>query len=93
MANPVNRALYGVWIDQAVASNDPNQMKEALQAARKQYGSGGIHPLYAVWIDDAMTRGADREELQQLLAQAKAVQGSNLAAAIQKLEAYLAGKK
>lgn len=93
MAYPVNRALYAVWIDQAVASNDPNQMKEALQAARKHYGSGGIHPLYAVWINDAIAKGASREELQQLLEHAKAVQGSDLQGAIQKLEAHLAGKK
>ena len=81
--------LYAVWIDQALASNDVNQMKQVLQEARKQVA----HPMYASWINQAMSGGASRDELQQLLDQAKAVQGSDLAGAIQKLEAYLAGKK
>ena len=39
------RALYGVWIDQAMKSNDTNQMKEVLKEAKKFFdereGGGG----------------------------------------------------
>ena len=87
--------LYGVWIDQAIKSNDLNQMREVLQEARKQYpgGSAGpIVPLYGVIIHRCIEGGASREELQGLLEQAKAVKSSDLDGAIKKLEAHL-GKK
>ena len=86
--------LYGVWIDQALKSNDANQMREVLQEVRKQYPGGGGTPipLYAVYVDQCIQKGASREELQQLLDQAKSVKNSDLDGAIKKLEAHL-GKK
>lgn len=85
--------LYGVWIDQALASNDANQMREVLQEVRKAYpsGKGGTTfiPLYAVWINRSIESGASKEELQGLLEQAKAVKNSDLDSAISKLEAHL----
>jgi hypothetical protein len=92
MADVKPRPLYAVWIDQAVASNDPDQMKAVLGEARKHFPPVA-RALYGVWINQAMSSGASREELQQLLDQAKAAQNSDLGGAIQKLEAYLAGKK
>ena len=89
------RPLYGVWIDEALKSNDANQMKEVLQEARKQYPSGGgpvITPLYAAHINHCIEKGSSREELQQLLEQAKATLNSDLQGAIKKLEQHL-GKK
>jgi hypothetical protein len=83
------RPLYGVWIDEALKSNDPNQMREALQAARAQYPPGNIHVLYGVIIDQAIESGASREELQGLLDQAKATAQQDLKGAISKLEAHL----
>ena len=88
--------LYGVWIDQALKSNDANQMREVLQEVRKQYPSGGgtgpIIPLYGVFINRCIEQGASKEELEHLLAQAKSVKSSDLDGAIKKLEAHL-GKK
>jgi hypothetical protein len=88
--------LYGVWIDQALQSNDPAKMKEVLQAAKDHFppgkGSGPVIPLYGVFIHRCIEQGASREDLEQLLAQAKAVKNSDLDGAIQKLEAHL-GKK
>jgi len=91
--------LYGVWIDQALQSNDTNQMREVLQEVRKQYpsgtgssGPGPIIPLYGVFIHRCIEQGASREELQQLLEQAKSVKSSDLDGAIKKLEEHL-GKK
>ena len=87
--------LYGVWIDQALQSNDPNQMREVLQEVRKQYPAGGkggpgaFIPLYGVFINRCIESGASREELQQLLEQAKSVKNSDLDASIAKLEAHL----
>jgi hypothetical protein len=85
--------LYGVWIDQALESNDANQMREVLQEVRKGYpsGKGGTTPipLYAVWINRSIESGASKEELQGLLEQAKAVKNSDLDSAISKLEAHL----
>src|SRR5438046_934297 len=93
--------LYGVWIDQALKSNDAAQMKEVLQEVRKQYpsgpsGPGGpsgpIIPLYGVFIHRCIEQGASKEELEQLLEQAKSVKGSDLDGAIKKLEAHLGQK-
>lgn len=93
--------LYGVWIDQAVQSNDANQMKEVLQEVRKQYPGGGTGggygggpiPLYGVFINRCIEQGASREDLQQLLEHAKSIKNSDLDGAIAKLESALAGKK
>ena len=79
--------LYGVWIDEALKSNDANQMKQVLQEARKHFPQP--QPLYGVWIHHCIEQGASREELQQLLDQAKAVKSSDLDGAIKKLEAHL----
>jgi hypothetical protein len=79
--------LYGVWIDEALKSNDVNQMKQVLQEARKHFS--GPQPLYGVWIHHCIEKGASREELQQLLEQAKAVKNSDLDGAIKKLEAHI----
>ena len=79
--------LYGVWIDEALKSNDVSQMKEVLQEARKHFS--GPQPLYGVWIHHCIEKGASREELQNLLEQAKAVKNSDLDGAIKKLEAHL----
>jgi len=88
--------LYGVWIDQALKSNDASQMREVLQEVRKQYPSakGGptIIPLYGVFINHCIEQGASKEELEHLLEQAKSVKSSDLDGAIKKLEAHL-GKK
>jgi len=90
--------LYGVWIDQALKSNDASQMREVLQEVRKQYpsGKGGpsgpIVPLYGVFINHCIEQGASKEELEHLLEQAKSVKSSDLDGAIKKLEAHL-GKK
>ena len=86
--------LYGVWIDQALKSNDANQMREVLQEVRKQYPGGGGTPipLYAVYVNHCIEKGASREELQQLLDHAKSIKNSDLDGAIKKLEAHL-GKK
>ena len=79
-------------------SNDAAQMKEVLQEVRKQYPSGSgapsgpIIPLYGVFIHRCIEQGASKEELEQLLEQAKSVKGSDLDGAIKKLEAHL-GKK
>lgn len=90
------RPLYGVWIDEALKSNDVNQMKEVLQEARKQYPDGGgggpIHALYASHIHQSIEKGASREELQKLLEQAKATLSSDLQGAIKKLEEHLGRK-
>jgi len=79
--------LYGVWIDDALKSNDANQMKAVLQEARKHFS--GPQPLYGVWINHCIEQGSSREELQGLLEQAKAVKNSDLDGAIKKLEAHL----
>ncbi len=89
--------LYGVWIDQALQSNDAGKMSEVLKEVRKQYpsgpgGPGGFIPLYGVFINHCIEQGCTREELQGLLEQAKSVKSSDLDGAIQKLEAHL-GKK
>ena len=82
------RPLYGVWIDQAVQSNDANQMKQALEAARKYFDDRRPHVLYGVIIDQAIQRG-NREELQQLLEAARQTVSADLQGAVQKLEAHL----
>ena len=92
MADAKPRPLYGVWIDQAIASNDPNQMKAALQEARKHYPPV-VQPLYGVWVNQALQGSPSREELQHLLDLAKATRNSDLDGAIAKLEGALAGKK
>jgi hypothetical protein len=86
--------LYGVWIDQALQSNDAGKMSEVLKEVRKQYpgGPGAPIPLYGVFINHCIEQGASREELQSLLEHARSVKSSNLDGAIQKLEAHL-GKK
>jgi len=83
-----NRALYGVWIDEALKSNDTNAMKAVLQEARKHFPPTP-QPLYAVWINHCIEQGSSREELQQLLDHAKAVKNSDLDGAIRKLEQHL----
>jgi Domain of unknown function (DUF1843) len=93
------RPLYGVWIDEALQSNDPAQMKAVLTEARKLFPAGGggrggpIVPLYAVYIHQCIEQGASREDLQGLLEQAKAVKSSDLDSAIKKLETHLGSKK
>ena len=89
--------LYGVWIDQALQSNDVNKMREVLQAAKEHFpsgkgGGGNVVALYGVFIHRCIEQGASREELEGLLEQAKAVKSSDLDGAIKKLEAHL-GKK
>jgi hypothetical protein len=89
------KALYGVWIDHALQSNDANQMRQVLQEVRKQYPSGSsgpVIPLYGVFIHRCIEQGASREELEHLLTQAKSVKNSDLDGAIKKLEEHL-GKK
>lgn len=88
---PRPRPLYGVWIDEALKKNDVSEMKAVLQEARKQFPPV-IQPLYGVWIHQCIERGASREELEQLLEQARAVADSDLKGAIRKLEQHL-GKK
>jgi len=83
--------LYGVWIDEALKSNDTNQMKQVLQEARKHFS--GPQPLYGVWINHCIEQGASREELQSLLEQAKSIKNSDLDGAIKKLESHLGGGK
>ena len=87
-----NRALYGVWIDEAIQRNDPNELKQVLQEAKK-YCPPHIVPLYAAFIDRQLAAGVSREDLQQLLEQAKAVQQSDLSGAISKLEKHLGSSK
>lgn len=87
-----NRALYGVWIDEAVKSNDANQMKEVLKAVRGYFHENKPQPLYGVWVDQAIQRGASKEELQGLLEAAKATASSDLQGAIKKLETHLSKK-
>jgi hypothetical protein len=86
--------LYGVWIDQALQSNDAAKMREVLQEIRKQYpgGPGPVIPLYGVFINQCIEQGCTRDELQSLLEQARAMKSSDLDGAIKKLEAHL-GKK
>jgi hypothetical protein len=83
------RPLYGVWIDEALQSNDAAQMREVLQAAKGYFGGGGIHTLYGVIIDHAVSSGAPREELQALLDAARQTQREDLQGAIQKLQQHL----
>jgi hypothetical protein len=85
-----SHVLYGVWIDEALKKNDVNEMRTVLQEVRKHWG--GIQPLYGVYINHAIQSGASRQELQGLLDHAKATHGSDLPAAIKKLEEHL-GKK
>lgn len=83
--------LYGVWIDEALKTNDVNEMKKVLVEARKHYPPVA-QPLYGVWIHHCIEKGASRQELEQLLEHAKATVNSDLHGAIKKLEAHL-GKK
>jgi hypothetical protein len=92
MASSRPRPLYGVWIDEALRSNDPSQMRAALEAARSYFPPGKVHVLYGVIIDDAIAGNASREELQGLLEQARATQREDLQGAIGRLEAHLAGR-
>ena len=86
--------LYGVWIDQALQSNDAGKMSEVLKEVRKQYpnGPGPFIPLYGVFINHCIEQGCSREELQGLLEQARSVKSSDLDDAIKKLEAHLSKK-
>lgn len=86
------RALYGVWIDQALKKNDPNELKQVLQEARKHFPVVA-QPLYAVHIHHCIEQGASRQELEQLLAAAKETQSGDLAGAIKKLEEHLGKSK
>ena len=81
-------ALYGVWIDEALKSNDVNQMKQVLQEARKHFSRPSSR-CTAYGFITASRQGSSRDELQQLLEQAKAVKNSDLDGAIKKLEAHL----
>jgi hypothetical protein len=81
--------LYGVWIDEALQKNDANEMRQVLQEARKHFPSATPQPLYAVWINQCIEKGASRQELEQLLEQAKATVSGDLQGAIKKLEAHL----
>lgn len=88
--------LYGVWIDQALQSNDPTQIREALEAARQHFptgpsykGPGTFIPLYGVFINRCIEQGASKEELQALLDQARSVNNSDLDGAIRRLEQHL----
>ncbi|HET8799421.1 MAG TPA: hypothetical protein VFO89_17160 [Thermoanaerobaculia bacterium] len=92
MAYSRPRPLYGVWIDEALKSNDAGQIRAALEAARAYFAPNKIHVLYGVIIDEAISGGASREELQGLLDQARAAQREDLQGAISKLEAHLGGK-
>lgn len=83
------RPLYGVWIDEALKSNDANQMREVLEAARGHFPPGPVHTLYGVIIDQAISSGASREELQGLLEQARATAREDLQGAIARLEKHL----
>ncbi|HEV7921974.1 MAG TPA: hypothetical protein VGR02_14400 [Thermoanaerobaculia bacterium] len=83
--------LYGVWIDDALKSNNVSEMKAVLQEARKLFPPV-VQPLYGVWINQCIEKGASRQELEQLLEQAKATLNSDLQGAIKKLEQHL-GKK
>ena len=83
--------LYGPWIDKALQSNDANEMRKVLQEARKHFPARP-QPLYAVWIHHCIESGTSREDLEKLLAEAKATQSSDMKAAIDKLELHL-GKK
>jgi hypothetical protein len=78
------RALYGVWIDQALSSNDPNDLRAVLQEAKKYFPRP--QPLYGVVIDDAIQRGASQDELQQLLRDAEQTL-QTLPASVEKLRA------
>jgi hypothetical protein len=82
------RALYGPWIDDALKSNDNNEMKAVLQEARKHFPPVA-QPLYGVWINHCIEQGYSREELQQLLEHAKSVKNSDLDGAIRRLEQHL----
>src|SRR5215212_12099609 len=83
------RALYGVWIDQALQKNDPNELKQVLQEARKHFPVVA-QPLYAVHINHCLeNKNVSRQELEQLLAAAKETASGDLAGAIKKLEAHL----
>ena len=89
--------LYGVWIDQALQSNDPTRIREALEAARQHFpsgpsstgGPGAFIPLYGVFINRCIEQGASKEELQALLEQARSVNNSDLDGAIRRLEQHL----
>ncbi|MGN6186939.1 MAG: DUF1843 domain-containing protein [Thermoanaerobaculia bacterium] len=83
------RPLYGVWIDEAISSNDPEQMKAALSAAKTYFGGGGIHTLYGVIINQAISSGASKEELQSLLSAAEQTGREDLQGAISKLRSAL----
>lgn len=83
------RALYGVWIDEALQKNDPNELKAVVQAARDQIA----YPMYAAAINRAIERGASKEELQALLDQANQVASGDLQGAIQKLQQHLGSSK
>ena len=80
--------LYGVWIDQAMQSSDPNQLKAVLKEARKYFDDRRPHVLYGVVIDQAIARN-NPDELQELLKAAKAAVGTDLKASVQKLESHL----
>lgn len=89
------RPLYGVVIEEALASNDTTKMKAALEQAKQQLGgatSGPVMALYGVVIHRCIEQGSSPEELRSLLEQAKAVKNSDLDGAIRKLEAHLSGK-
>ncbi|HEY0144178.1 MAG TPA: hypothetical protein VGF48_25045 [Thermoanaerobaculia bacterium] len=86
-SNP--RALYGVWIDQALSSDDPNELRAVLKEAKKFFPRP--QPLYGVVIDDAIQRGASNEELQQLLTEAEQTL-KTLPASVDKLRARVTGQ-
>ncbi len=82
------RALYGVWIDQAVQSGNPDELKQVLTEARKYFDDRRPHVLYGVVIDQAIQRN-NPEELRELLTAAKAQVSGDLQSAVQKLETHV----
>jgi macrodomain Ter protein organizer (MatP/YcbG family) len=86
------QALYGVWIDTAIESNDIEKLKEVLRAARRYFPPPVIQPLYGVWIRERIEAGASREELETLLSQAEAAAASDLKGAVATLKSHLGRK-
>lgn len=79
-----NRALYGVWIENALQKNDAQQLREIVEEVRETFYPPRIQPLYGVFINNAIQRGASDEELQQLLDTAEQTL-STLPAAVEQL--------
>lgn len=59
--------LYGVFIDQALATNDAQALRQIVEDVKQTFYPPVIQPLYGVWIKKSIERGASKEELQKLL--------------------------